>query len=125
MSGDAPSIEILKRILDAFNAHDVDAVMRFFADDCTLEMPRGPHPYGQRFRGRSAVADAFGSRFRNIPDVRYVDDSHFVAGDIGVSRWTLRGTSLSGERIDVRGCDFFEFREGKVVRKDSYWKIVE
>jgi hypothetical protein len=25
----------------------------------------------------------------------------------------------------VRGCDFYTFREGLVVRKDSYWKIVE
>jgi hypothetical protein len=25
----------------------------------------------------------------------------------------------------VRGCDLFEFRDGEVVRKDSYWKLVE
>jgi hypothetical protein len=25
----------------------------------------------------------------------------------------------------VRGCDHYEFRDGKVIRKDSYWKIVE
>jgi len=25
----------------------------------------------------------------------------------------------------VRGCDHWEFRDGKVMRKDSYWKIVE
>jgi hypothetical protein len=25
----------------------------------------------------------------------------------------------------VRGCDLWEFRDGKVTRKDSYWKIVE
>jgi hypothetical protein len=25
----------------------------------------------------------------------------------------------------VRGCDLFELRGGKIVRKDSYWKIVE
>ena len=30
-----------------------------------------------------------------------------------------------GIRIRVRGCDQWEFRDGKVIRKDSYWKIVE
>jgi len=27
--------------------------------------------------------------------------------------------------VRVRGCDHWEFRDGKVIRKDSYWKIVE
>jgi hypothetical protein len=27
--------------------------------------------------------------------------------------------------IEVRGCDFYTFRDGKVIGKDSYWKIVE
>jgi len=25
----------------------------------------------------------------------------------------------------VRGCDLFAFRDGMIVRKDSYWKIVD
>ena len=29
-----------------------------------------------------------------------------------------------GLRLEVRGCDFYTFRNGLVVRKDSYWKIV-
>ena len=49
--------------------------------------------------------------------------AHFVAGDIGVSRWTPRGTSVGGERIEVRGCDFFTFKDGKIAKKDPYWKI--
>jgi hypothetical protein len=37
----------------------------------------------------------------------------------------LTGTTTQGERIAVRGCDLFAFRDGEVVRKDSYWKLVE
>jgi ketosteroid isomerase-like protein len=48
-----------------------------------------------------------------------------VAGDRGVSEWLLTGTSVSGKPVKVRGCDLWEFRNGKVIRKDSYWKIVE
>jgi hypothetical protein len=37
----------------------------------------------------------------------------------------ISGTSRDGDKAEVRGCDFDTFRAGKVVRKDSYWKIVE
>ena len=55
----------------------------------------------------------------------YGDDRHFVSGDIGVSQWTLTGTTREGKRLEVRGLDVLDFRAGQVVRKDSYWKIVE
>lgn len=112
--------------LDAFNSHDVDAVMAYFAEDCVLEMPRGPDPWGSRHEGTPAVPTALRSRFDGIPDVHYGDDAHYVAGDTRMSKWTLRGTvAATGQLIKVRGCDFFEFRGGKVVGKDSYWKLVE
>ena len=43
------SVATLEAITDAFNAHDLDAIMQFFADDCSLDMPRGPDPWGKRF----------------------------------------------------------------------------
>ena len=122
----APTIDLLKAILNAFNAHDLDAVMSFFAEDCVYETPRGTHPWGSRFVGAAAVREALQLRFAGIPDVNYGDDEHIIAGDTGISKWTLRGTpAATGVRIEVRGCDFFVFHEGKVTRKDSYWKIVE
>ena len=119
------SVATLKAVLNAFNAHDLDRIMTFFSDDCILEMPRGRDPWGSRYVGAAAVKDGLRSRFAGIPDVHYGYDTHFVAGDIGVSQWTLRGTTVKGERIEVRGCDFFTFRDGKIVKKDSYWKIRE
>jgi len=41
-----------------------------------------------------------------------------------VSQWTLRGTAVSGAKIEVRGCDFFTFAsDGKILKKNSFWKI--
>jgi ketosteroid isomerase-like protein len=37
----------------------------------------------------------------------------------------LRGTKTDGEHIEVRGYDFYTFRSGKIVQKDSFWKIRE
>jgi ketosteroid isomerase-like protein len=120
----AVTVATLQEIMDAFNSHDVDAVMAFFADDATMEMPRGADPWGARFVGKAAVREGIAARFAGLPDVHYAEDRHFVCGDRGVSEWLLTGTTTAGERIAVRGCDLWEFRDGLVVRKDSYWKIV-
>ena len=117
--------DTLKKIVAAFNAHDLDAIMEFFADDCELFMPRGKEPTGARFSGKSAVREGLASRFAGLPDVHYGDDQHFVAGDMAVSTWLLTGTARTGESIRVRGVDLLHFRDGKIVKKDSYWKIVE
>jgi ketosteroid isomerase-like protein len=115
----------LKEVLEALNHHDLDGIMGFFADDCTVDMPRGPDPWGTRFVGKSEVREGLASRFAGIPDVHYGEDHHFVCGSRGVSEWRLTGTTTSGVRVNVRVCDLWEFADSKVVRKDSYWKIVE
>ena len=115
----------LEAFLAAFNAHDLDAIMGFFADDCEFLMPRGPEPCGTRYVGKSAVREGLATRFAGIPDVHYGDDDHWVAGDRAVSTWLLTGTTTTGEQVRVRGVDLLEFRDGKIVKKDAYWKIVE
>ena len=119
------SVETLQEVLDAFNRHDLDAIMEYFAEDAVFESPRGVDPWGTRFVGNSAVREGLAMRFKGIPDVHYGDDRHFISGDRGVSEWLLTGTTTDGERIEVRGCDLWGFKDGFVSRKDSYWKIVE
>ena len=119
------STAIPKAILDAFNAHDLDAIMEFFADDCSLDMPRGPEPWGQRFVGKVAVRQGLATRFSGLPDVHYGEDRHWICGNMVFSEWLLTGTTRNGVAVKVRGCDHYEFRDGKVIRKDAYWKIVE
>ena len=46
-----------------------------------------------------------------------------MAGNRGASEWTLPGTTTAGERLEIRGCDLWTFRDGWVVKKDSFWKI--
>ena len=118
------TVETLKQLLDAFNRHDLDRIMEFFSDDATFDMPRGAQPWGTRYVGKEEVRRGLASRFSGIPDVHYGNDRHWVSGDRAVSEWLLTGTSATGEKIQVRGCDLFEIRNGKISRKDSYWKIV-
>lgn len=64
------------------------------------------------------------TRFETTPDVHYAEVENFASGDTGMSRWLLTGTLANGDGVRVRGCDFYSFRDGRVTRKDSYWKIV-
>jgi steroid delta-isomerase-like uncharacterized protein len=116
----------LQQILEAFNRHDLDAIMEFFSDDCSFDFPKGPEPWGQRFTGKAQVREALAGRFKGIPDVHYGDDRHWVSADgtMGVSEWTLTGTTTTGVKLKLRGCDLWEFKNGKITRKNSYWKIV-
>lgn len=120
---DDTKLNVLREIAAGFDTHDLDRIMEHFTDDCVFESPRGPEPHGQRVEGREEVRAAFVQRFAGIPDVRYTDDTHFVAGDRGVSEWLLSGTATTGERIEVRGCDIWTFRGDKVSVKNSFWKI--
>ena len=117
------AIAMLEEITSAFDRHDLDGILAHFADDASFEGPRGPDRWGTRFEGRDAIREAFAARFAGIPDIRYQGDTHFVDGDRGASEWTLSGTTTTGERIEVRGCDLWTFRDGQVVKKDSFWKI--
>ncbi len=118
--------ELLKGFLEAFNLHDLDAIMSYFADDCVFYMPRGARLRGDQYIGKDAVRAGLEKRFEGIPDVHYGDDQHWVGDNFGVSEWTLTGTSISGQHIEVRGVDLLEFSsQGKIIRKDSFWKILE
>ena len=97
MSSTKIATSVLQGFLDAFNAHDVDAIMSFFAEDCVLDMPRGPAPGGRRLVGKEQVREGIQSRLDGIPDIHYGDDRHWICGDRGVSEWTIRGTQRTGE----------------------------
>lgn len=116
-------VEILRDIAAGFDTHDLERILVHFADDAVFESPRGPDSWGRRFEGIAAIREAFADRFSTIPDVRYQEDDHFVAGDRGASEWTLRGTTVDGEWLEIRGCDLWTFRDGQIAKKDSFWKI--
>ena len=121
--GHDEDLRLLKTIATGFDTHDLDLILEGFADDAVFDAPRGADPWGRRFVGKDEIRRAFEGRFAGIPDVRYLDDEHFVDGDRGASEWTLTGTTTDGVRLEIRGCDLWRLRDGKVVKKDSFWKI--
>ena len=83
-------------------------------------MARGPDPWGRKYEGAEAVRQALVDRFAPIPDAQL----DWVLGDTAVSEWTLVGTTTNGEKLELLGCDLWKFRNGKVIKKDTYWKQI-
>lgn len=116
------TIEFLDAFADAWNQHDVDALMTFMTDDCVFELSAGLDVCGTRYEGRDQVRKGFAEVFATFPDAHWGGARHFVCGNRGVSEWTFTGTRMDGTRVEVNGCDLFTFRNGKIAVKNSYRK---
>ena len=114
--------EFLQAFADAWTAHDIESLMSFMAEDCVFQLSAGPDIDGTRYDGWERVKAGFQAVLDTVPDGRWGDASHFIAGDRGVSEWTFTATGKGGERIEVRGCDLFTFRGGKIGVKNSFRK---
>lgn len=112
----------LQSFADAFNAHDIGAIMQHMTEDCVFEASAGPDREGQRFTGQQQVRKAFEEVFATYTDAQWSHAKHFVAGDRGFSEWIFTGTKPDGTRVEVTGCDLFTFRDGKIAIKNSYRK---
>ncbi|MDB5753455.1 MAG: hypothetical protein JWP65_3876 [Ramlibacter sp.] len=116
------TIADLQAFADAWNRHDIEALMRFMTSDCVFEASAGPDVCGVSYVGWEAVQAGFSEVWKTFPDARWNAPRHFVCGDRGVSEWTFTGTRLDGVRLEVNGCDLFTFRDGKIAIKNSYRK---
>src|SRR5215207_320986 len=114
--------EFLQAFADAWNRHDVDALMSFMTPDCVFEASAGPEICGERFEGPEAVRGAFAEVWATYPDAHWGNARHFVCGDRGVSEWTCTGTRQDGTKVEMHGCDLFTLRDGKISVKNSYRK---
>jgi steroid delta-isomerase-like uncharacterized protein len=116
------TIADLQAFADAWNRHDIDALMSFMTTDCVFEASAGPDACGTSHAGGEAVRAAFSDVWKTYPDAQWLAPRHFIAGERGVSEWTFTGTRSDGARVEVNGCDVFTFREGKIAVKNSYRK---
>ena len=114
--------KLLESFADAWNRHDVNALMSMMTDDGVFEASAGTEANGQRHEGPKAVRAAYEAVFAQFPDARWNNPRHFVKGNRGVSEWTFTGTAKDGRRVEVTGCDLFTFRDGRIAVKNSYRK---
>jgi ketosteroid isomerase-like protein len=116
------TMDLLNEVLAAFNNHDADAVAGFFAPDGVMLSPAGKEPVGTTLRGPEVIRAALIKRFADSPDIQWTEGKNWIFGDKALSEWRVRGTAPDGSVIDTIGCDLFEFEDGKIVKKDTYYK---
>jgi ketosteroid isomerase-like protein len=111
---------IIERFNEAFNRHDVDAIMNGMTDDCVFENTR-PAPDGTRITGQAAVRTFWEEFFRRSPQAHFDTEETIAAGDRCIVRWRYSWVR-DGTPGHVRGVDVFRVRDGKVAEKLSYVK---
>ena len=116
----AATLAAIERFNEAFNRHDVDAVMANMTEDCVFENTN-PVPDGRRIVGAADVRAYWVQFFTNNPDAKFEAEEIFATGDRCVVRWVYRKTK-EGKPWHLRGVDIFKVRDGKVAEKFSYVK---
>lgn len=114
--------QMLKDFGDAWNRHDIDALMGFMSNDCEFHAVAGPDLMGRSFIGQAEVREGFQLAWQTFPDAAWLDGVHFVCGDRGVSETTFKGTKADGSRVEARMVDVFTFRDGKIAVKNAFRK---
>ena len=119
--------ETIARYNEAWNAHDLDAIMAMHAPDMVFEN----HTAGERAEGE-AVREHIGSIFETWPDIAFATRRLYVRDGLVVQEWTATATHANqmrrgdlvaeptGKTVSWDGLDVIPFEDGLVKRKDVY-----
>jgi steroid delta-isomerase-like uncharacterized protein len=119
--------EVIGRYNDAWNAHDLDAIMAMHAPDMVFDN----HTAGESASGEEARGH-IGSIFETWPDIEFATRRLYVREGLVVQEWTAAATHATtmrrgdlvaeptGRRIEWDGIDAIPFEDGLVKRKDVW-----
>jgi steroid delta-isomerase-like uncharacterized protein len=119
--------ESIGRYNDAWNAHDLDAIMAMHAPDMVFEN----HTAGESAQG-DEVREHIGAIFETWPDIHFETRRVYVRDGVVTQEWTATATHTNtmrrgdlvaeptGKKIEWRGVDVIPFENGQIKRKDVY-----
>jgi ketosteroid isomerase-like protein len=116
------NVEIVRRMLKAFNERDVPTLESIFSEDVVMRLIGGfADLMGTEFRGQDAVltwmrdwVETIGGR-AEIETIRDVDDRVLVIATV-VTAGTLSGTPAA-----LRYGQVYSFRDGRISALDAYY----
>jgi len=113
--------EVVRTVLAALNRGDLEAALRYCADDIVLWAP-GPSPAGIELRGKEALRAFLEASERTWPDSwaavqRMVSEGEEVAVELVATATHL------GERVTQPMAAFFTVRDGLIVRQACYFDL--
>ena len=112
----------IKAYFAALRAMDERAWVNTFAEDAVTYDPVGAPPT----RGHQRLAEFFQTITAAFKEVGLTEDQIFIAGNGAAVKWTGRGTSQAGRKVQFEGIDVFEINEaGKIQTLHAYWNPAE
>ena len=106
---------------EAFNRHDVPAMMQLMSDDCVFENT-SPAPDGTVYTGKANVTQFWKEFFRDSPQAHIEVEEVFGFGMRCIMRWRYDWVDASGTTGHVRGVDIFQVKNATITEKLSYVK---
>ena len=118
----------INRYNDAWNRHDVDAILALHTDDSVFEN----HTSGGHAVGKEAIRKVIEGVFATFPDIHFEGRRLYVRDDLVVQEWTASATHAkpitrsgvtvepTGKKVSWKGMDVIPMRDGLVLRKDVY-----
>ncbi|MGK2878185.1 MAG: nuclear transport factor 2 family protein [Solirubrobacterales bacterium] len=111
----APLELMIDRYNEAWNAHDLDAIISMHAPDMVFEN----HTAGERAEGQ-AVRGHIDEIFRNWPDLRFEGVRTYAREGVVTQEWMAFATHSSGKKLSWAGVDVIPTEGGLIKRKDVY-----
>jgi steroid delta-isomerase-like uncharacterized protein len=117
----------IDRYNEAWNAHDLDAIIALHATDMVFEN----HTAGERAEG-DEVREHIAGIFAAWPDLTFRARRLYIRDDLVVQEWMASATHnrelrrgdlvapASGRRLEWEGMDVIPFENGLIKRKDVY-----
>lgn len=113
---------VSERLLQAMNAHDLEAHVACFSEDYRSEQP--VHP-ARTFIGREQVRENWSNLYESIPDFRAQLLRFAVVGDTEWGEWIWRGTKEDGALLEERGVTIVGIRDGRIAWGRLYLEETE
>ena len=121
--------ELYLQAIDAYNAHDLDRFLDYYADDCEVTVPGFPP-----FRGKAAARECWRLFMESFPDDHLTVSNQVAEGTIVVGEWTADATNTgplylpsgdvlppTGKRFTNKGIDLAVIHDGHIKAHRLYW----
>ena len=116
------TMDLVDAIGEAFNANNIDAVMKFFSQDAVFDHAVGPDVHGVRFEGAEAIKAVFAGLFNKVETVQWDTLDCAINGNKAYCEYRRKATLKDGTTEEFLSVDILTFNQGLIVHKDTYYK---
>jgi steroid delta-isomerase-like uncharacterized protein len=119
---------VIDNYIEAWNSHDIDAILGFFDEDCQYE----DEALRKVMVGHDQLRQFFETMYRGFPNCGFEVVSVFQAIDCIAWEWIMAGNysgvgnsglAPTGRAMRVRGASITEFKNDRIIRNTDYWNM--